>query len=280
MPKITSASPQQWEEIAQIREDVLARQTVPIDVHEAEEVIGEIYADIGRSRPMVEMCPSPRAALLRANQLACEKGCELPSPYHSYWMRCWDAWYAGAQILGVQFDARKLSMFRRWAKSVPVCFPFADVVIVSQNPIEIHWQGRILHCLEGPSVLWSDGDAIYSIQGVRVNEQVVMRPETLTVRDIVEEQNQEVKRIMASRYGYDKVLKDLNAQPIDVRTNHVDGTQEALFSCEELGMRMLVCSCPSKGEPFFLECDPSVNTCEEAQVYLSNGLSSRTIGSS
>ena len=58
------------------------------------------------------------------------------------------------------------------------------------------------HCDDGPSHLWRDGWALYHWHGVRVTEQIICRPETLTIEQINSESNAEVRRVMVERIGW------------------------------------------------------------------------------
>jgi hypothetical protein len=69
------------------------------------------------------------------------------------------------------------------------------------------WNSHRLHNGTGPAVAW-DGWDVWVIHGVQVTEQIVMRPETLTVEQIDGEQNQEVRRIMIERFGAARWLRE------------------------------------------------------------------------
>jgi hypothetical protein len=71
------------------------------------------------------------------------------------------------------------------------------------------------HCDNGPSHEWRDGWQLWHIHGVRVTEQVVLRPETLTVAQISEETNVEVRRVMIDRFGADRYIRESGLSPID-----------------------------------------------------------------
>lgn len=195
-----------------------------------------------------------------------------------FW-RAWSGWYAGAKILGVKFDEDKLDLFTRWNDIANTWCAHNGLCVVSQNPIECHWLDGELHNESGPSVLWSDGYALWTIRGVTVDEQIVMRPETQTIEQIREEENEEVKRIRIERYGWEKFIKEVEAKVIDRRTNDVDGTREALFSLPD-GIRTFVGRCRSTGRVYFLEVGPEVETCEGAQVWLRGGRKGNCIGAS
>ena len=70
------------------------------------------------------------------------------------------------------------------------------------------------HCDDGPSHMWRDGWALWYIHGVVVTEQIVLRPETLTVEQIREEPNAEVRRIMLDRFGVSRYIKESGARVV------------------------------------------------------------------
>ena len=104
-------------------------------------------------------------------------------------------------------------------------YPHKDFLIVCERPRQIHrelvdanrtrgWGSHRLHNGSGPAVSWGDGWGVYSIHGVRVTQQIVEAPETLTVHQIEHEQNAEVRRIMIDRYGPKKYLTDSGASVV------------------------------------------------------------------
>jgi hypothetical protein len=133
-----------------------------------------------------------------------------------------------------------------------------------------------LHREDGPAVRYRDGWSLYAIEGVRVDEQVVLRPETQTIDQITGETNLEVKRIRIQRYGWGRYLAAAGAAVLDRRTTDCDATKEVLYEHSD-NQRVLVTSCPGTGRIYALEVDPQVQTCEEAQAWLSAGLACRTI---
>jgi hypothetical protein len=90
-----------------------------------------------------------------------------------------------------------------------------NVLAISDRPSHIHRdaQGR-LHCEAGPSIAYRDGWELWHIHGVRVTEQIVMRPETLTIAQIGAENNAEVRRVMIERFGQDRYITESGMRPI------------------------------------------------------------------
>jgi hypothetical protein len=117
------------------------------------------------------------------------------------------------------------------------------------------------------SVEYADGWGLYSIGGVAVDEQIVMRPHTQTIDQIRSEENEEVKRIRIERYGWEEYVSNVGATVVNTRRNDVDGTHEGLFVLPD-GMKAFVGRCRSTGRVYFLEVDPSIESCEQAQAWM------------
>ncbi len=131
---------------------------------------------------------------------------------------------------------------------------------------------------EGPSHAWADGWRLWYINGVIVDEQIVMRPETQTIEQIDGEQNAEIRRIRIERYGWDKYLEAKEAEVIEHRYNPIEGCDESLMKTND--MTVLVCACPSTGRVYAMEVSPDCDSCQGAQDYLSNGKAKNLIGAS
>ena len=71
-----------------------------------------------------------------------------------------------------------------------------------------------LHRVDGPAVQWSDGTGFYFWRGTHVPEAVIVAPDTIPFVEILSTHNQEVRRAMMERIGYDRVLVELGGQPI------------------------------------------------------------------
>jgi hypothetical protein len=122
-----------------------------------------------------------------------------------------------------------------------------------------------LHSLDSPAVAWAD-EEYYFIEGVRVDEQIVMFPETQTLAQIEKEGNEEVKRIRINQFGWRRYLVESNAQILDVKIVG-DRWIESLMKTQS-GMTALCTYDPSTGRPYVLEVDPDCKNCTEAQRYL------------
>ncbi len=101
-------------------------------------------------------------------------------------------------------------------------YPHRDFLMVCERPRQIHRElvnsnrprgfgSHRLHNEKSAAVSWADGWGVYSIHGVRVTQQIVEAPETLTTYEIETEKNAEVRRVMIDRYGPKRYLADSGA---------------------------------------------------------------------
>ena len=133
------------------------------------------------------------------------------------------------------------------------------------------------HCGDGPSHRWSDGWELWYLNGLKVDEQLVMRPKTQTIQQIENEPNEDIKAIRIERYGWPEYLSDSGAQLVDERQNFVEGTREALYR-QRSGHLRLVVTCPTGRHPYALGVgDNHIVTCEQAQNWLAGEKPFRTL---
>jgi hypothetical protein len=131
------------------------------------------------------------------------------------------------------------------------------------------------HCEDGPSHAWSDGWKLWHIRGVQVDEQIVMRPETLTIKQITSEENEDKRTIMIERCagrnatphdGWSRYLRESKSKCKDECRNDIENTYEAVFATPS-GGRRLMATCPT-GRIVSLGLPNNVNTCEQARTWL------------
>ena len=172
--------------------------------------------------------------------------------------------------LGVEYDPQDSHRLNCWAEIAKSCgwwATYSEICILVDRPLQQHINEEFLgHNEEGPTVLYGDGFRFYLIESIRVDEQIVMRPETQTIEQINKETNQDIRSIRIERFGWPRYLKESGAEKLDERHNDVENQLEALMQTRGKDRRLLV-TCPT-GRMFALGVPPSVNTCEEAQKWL------------
>lgn len=194
----------------------------------------------------------------------------------------WVGYYEFMPRIGVEFkeaDAHLLAQWSILSRSMGWWAPFEHVVLCCDRPsvCKIN-ERRVLHAADGPAMAFRDGWEIHAINGVRVPKHVVETPQAITLEEVNGEENQEVRRIMIERKGWEWFLTEMKATVLDERVNPVDNVKESLLKTEQYCI--LLCACPSTARVYPNEVPLTTTTCAEAQGFLSCGLSERTTGAS
>jgi hypothetical protein len=156
------------------------------------------------------------------------------------------------------------------AENLTWWFPTTAFVIVSERPSTFVIEDFDLSCRTGPAIEWVDGMRLYYVSGYMLPAHVIEDPQSQALDEMLNEENQEIKRIRIEMYGWDKFMVDTGAKVIDTQVaSSLDGkTQwlEALMANEDHTILMTVD--PSTGRNYALEVPQSVTTCHDAQKWL------------
>jgi hypothetical protein len=143
-----------------------------------------------------------------------------PWRWFGWWWRWgWVAYYDFARRWGVKYDdasERRLNLWCSLLRSANSwIWPLKGAVVLTECPAAIHrdQEGR-MHNDAGAAVMYRDGWGVYAIHGVRVTQQIVEQPQSLTVQQIRDERNLEVRRVMLDRFGSERYLRESDAQLI------------------------------------------------------------------
>lgn len=261
--KITDEQQKRMDEIVDSAYEELTRQVT------IEEVRSAVDGLIDGWEPEVYLEPSPRAARDKDRRLG--GGGDSPA-YCPLFLLAYSKMFEQAQTLGVEFDAEAYNWVRKFTRAIMFCIPRDTTLVVSQKPTQVHWDSarRVLHNESGPSMVWPDGWAVYSIRGLRVDEQLVMRPETQTLDQIRGEKDNDLRSVRIERYGAGRYLQETGARVIDERSNEIEGAHEILLR-DDGGRVYLWPTCPSGKVCPPLRVPDEIKTCDEAQLWLHHG---------
>lgn len=135
---------------------------------------------------------------------------------------CMGAWWCASAVfydfctrIGFSYALEQRRLLRLWLEQCRQSHWWFDcdgIVFVSERPtlLQIDAHGR-LHNERGAALEYADGFRLYALQGVRLRETDVLHPERITVNRIETERNWETRRILTSRYGQARYLKDAGA---------------------------------------------------------------------
>jgi len=286
MSKIEKLTPEQEALIPVYRDKWIAigKSCEPCDLEQSKHFARLAYAAAGLKCPEnFYLVDSPLAAAKLEVQLLGKKleshniKTAINNQIFGYHEAGWLSYYQFMlEVLGIQ-ECKKLEGLIGIAENCGWWAPYDNCVIFQHRHSELHTnENHVLHNESGPAVRYRDGYSVWAISGIRVNEKIVMHPETLTVEEINTELNQDIRSIMINRFGWARYLQESNAKFIDYRDNEVEGTKEALYESHLGGMRLVV-TCPT-GRIFALGLESGIKTCAEAQVWLGGGRKFNVIG--
>jgi hypothetical protein len=165
-----------------------------------------------------------------------------------YWGGAYTSFFREVGNLDLNGDLwRRGIAYEETIQSACWWYPHKDFLMVCERPRQIHreltdpnrprgWGSHRLHNDSGAAVSWGDGWGVYSIHGVRVTQQIVEAPQTLTVHQIEIEKNAEVRRIMIDRYGPKRYLADSGATVVQElpADHHIVGLRTARLLRKEV----------------------------------------------
>jgi hypothetical protein len=130
----------------------------------------------------------------------------------------------------------------RLARSAFMVFSWRVVTILVQHPSVAKFDSRVpprLHCVDGPALAWPDGYAVYAISGIRLTPErgAAMAGGKLTAREILDETNAEVRRVLVNTYNAGdggRWVRDLGAAPIHADVDMM-GHPRRLYQIEQPG---------------------------------------------
>lgn len=243
--------------------------TNPVDFDKSVSLIKKHYSDCGLDTPdNFYLVDSPLAAInLLNSKYNIKKSDTLNNAcfgnHNASWLSYYDYFI---NETSVTLDKKIVNLIEI-AKVCGWWYPYENAVVIQQRPSFINFEDGIVQSTTGPTIQFPDGYSVYIIDGIRLDEQIVMRPETLTIRQIKSEQDQDKRSIMIDRFGWPRFLEESNAKCIDKRDNYIENTKEALFKSDN--DNRLVVTCPT-GRVFALGVPSSIKTCEDAQSWLGN----------
>lgn len=142
-----------------------------------------------------------------------------------------------------------------------------ETVAVARPAVRL--RGDRLHAEDGPALAWPEGTRRWFWRGVEVPSYVIEEPSRITPQGIVGETNVELRRALLERYGPDRFLRDLGAEPV-----HSDdfGTlyRVDLPGDEPLVMVKVLNSTPEPDgsrKAYFLRVPPEMQTAHEAVAW-------------
>jgi hypothetical protein len=243
--------------------------TAPLDREKCLAAAKLCYTLAGEKVPpdsAFEFLPSPDAGMARANQLEGNAKPKFIAPFYGCHEMGFLSFYIAFQRFGIE-AIDQMNGLISLAQNAGWTWFFDEACIITERPVELKLDesGR-LHNLSGMAVRYSDGWGLYSSHGIVVPERIIMNPESLTPKEIDDEPNAELRRVMIECYGQENYLLNGGASEI-----HKDefGTlfRKAVPNDEDLVMVRVTNSTPEPDgslKDYFLRVPPTTKTAREA----------------
>ena len=112
---------------------------------------------------------------------------------------------------------------------------------------------------------WSLRSVRIHWRGVPVSDRVAFAPETITIEEILNERNLELRRVLIERVGLEWFVEHARATVID-RDTDAGGERQLLKIPFDLAEDVLYVQvqCPSTGKRYLLRVPPTMSTCRQA----------------
>jgi hypothetical protein len=239
------------------------------DKPRAEKAFKDLYKQQNLEEPEIRWFDSP----LAANRGAKEAGV-LHLPFG--WEGSFDAGYASfykyaREVLGC---VEETNPFLPVFDIIESCGPSIEcdkVVFVSVKPSEIYTdeQGE-LHNENGPSFSYPDGFKGFFWHGFAVPEDLILRPQDITVERIQKEDNTEIRRILLERFGTGRFIAETGGEIVDEDHDDINGDRQLVK--DKLGNVLFHVCDISTGRAYWLDVPPDTTTCVKANEFLSGPL--------
>lgn len=200
--------------------------TEKFTVEEATEIVNDLYVNVlGQAKPeRVEVFPSPFAAWNYIQEQIGQK-IDFVWPYlsGSLDVNVFAFYDYCIEVLGVKIADDLMEKYKCWHRThkLGLIFPFDDVCIICEKPVEYHRKNNVLHCETGPAIRYSDDFSIYILNGIRMTKEYVETPwDKLDVHTIVKETNADVRRELVRKIGIERIVSELGATILDAQGDY------------------------------------------------------------
>ena len=293
--KLSELTQEQWEKVAQWREYYIkaGTQTTPADRPKAEAAVRRMYETHKLKPPpvffwfdspfqaykaysvMVKLPPEDLPRHSEHQLLSKFKGKQTADwnefmsgvcygPHDLYWLAHWKFC---KEELGLQSEADPNDAIDV-AVSAGWWWPYEEAVIMTERPclLKLDDQGR-LHSTTSAAIQYPDGWGVWEVRGVRIPQEWIEKPETLTPEVCLTWPNVEQRRVAVTLIGWEKLLAGLsNKITVDKDQDPQIGTLFQVDLPEAPNSRFLQVRCGT-GRDFVLPVPQEMTTALEANAW-------------
>lgn len=250
---------------------------IHIDQRKASSCLKKIYALADLKEPAAVFMNGPIEAVRFCEEKVNQKVDTFDwfgVGYDSGWLSFYDYF----QRIGIlERDDEEFNVMKDFMRSgVWATILFENLAVCIARPAKVSVDGNgNLHCENGPAIVFADGYEEYAWHGTWVAEKIIMRPQTLTRDEILNEKNSEVSRAIAERLGWDEYMKRIDTILIHKWFDPSTSLHYELHDFKdrrfELMPRLLKMESPELKDgtrPLYIEpVDPKLETCQAARKW-------------
>jgi len=285
-----SLTPEQQELLAKYRMDYfnIGWGKTPTDRPTAEKAISDLYRLLKKDPPKFQWFESPAGACACMRESGVNSSVLVGTEGHldSYWVALYMFARNLPEVKYSSEDDAQLLMWDNLVKSCGPCYPFTNYCLMTEKPVKATYDEReLLHCSDGPAVLYKDGFSVYAFHGIYIPARLawaIDRPWTITMDAINKESgNTDLQTILQSIWCYEEVdaagervgtgggrwLAETGSEVVheDEVTYGDTIIARALFM-DKRGQKFLCCSDGTTDRVYFIRANNSATTCAEAHA--------------
>lgn len=187
----------------------------------------------------------------------------------AYWIA---QYYYNQTLLAVpEKILRNLTVFKNAVSAAHDYLPFENVCLVCERPRALNLdQGDRLHNETGPALEYSDGYAVFAVDGVIVPAWMIKRRDEIVAKNITNEKNTELRRVLLRLFGEERYIREIRAQMINEDSHGQLYRAEFPTGGEHLTMVRVENSTPEPDgsiKIYWLRVPPNITTAREAVAW-------------
>lgn len=211
----------------------------------------------------------PREAInyLISNKFIKDKEEYLNNCFYGSHEAGWVAFYDYMKEVLKLEDLEAVEALKQVARTCGWVYSTEQICVIIEKPLYTKFDENMrLHCENGPALYYSDGTAIYSWHGVTVRPEWIEHKENLVAEDIIYHSNMEERRVLMEIFGWNNILKKLNAITID---KDVDPEIGELLEVDipDVGRDKFLRVLCGTGREFAMPVPPTMKTALEANAW-------------
>lgn len=190
--------------------------TDPANRKKSEKAVLELYTLANLKAPRIEWESSPIAGIRKALSY----GKDLGSAF--FGGSLWAGYASWADYFNRVCNVSINRSFLDMVENCGYYWTLDEVAILTERPNKImrNAAGR-LHCVDGMAIQYPDDWGIWSLNGVVVNEEIVMTPaDKLDPKLIFSEKNAQVRSEIVRKIGIERVVQKIKTKVLDKKQDY------------------------------------------------------------